>query len=214
MGESRLQTIITELRNHAPYTFFGTLTGIVLFSLLRQLNASREVSISLFWTLHPTHVLLSALVTTAMYRLRGRRNFWATILVGYFGSVGIATLSDCIIPYIGEILLQLPHRGAHIGAIEKWYLVNPLAFAGIALGYWKPHTKIPHAGHVLLSTWASLFHMMMALGNRVTVETVVLIGAFLFLAVWVPCCTSDIVFPLLFVRPAQGEDGALHGHKH
>jgi len=23
---------------------------------------------------------------------------------------------------------------------------------------------------------------------------------FLFLAVWIPCCTSDIVFPLLFSR--------------
>ncbi len=214
MGKSRLQTIITELRNHAPYTFFGTLTGIVIFSLLRQLKASREVSIGLFWTLHPTHVLLSALVTTAMYRLHERRSFWATILIGYFGSIGIATLSDCIIPYIGELLLQLPYRGVHIGAIEKWYLVNPLAFAGIALGYWRPHTKVPHAGHVLLSTWASLFHMMMALGNRVTVETVVLIGTFLFLAVWVPCCTSDIVFPLLFVKPAQGEKEALHGHRH
>jgi len=214
MGKSRLQTIITELRNHAPYTFFGTLTGIVIFSLLRQLKASREISIGLFWTLHPTHVLLSALVTTAMYRLHERRSFWATILIGYFGSIGIATLSDCIIPYIGELLLQLPYRGVHIGAIEKWYLVNPLAFAGIALGYWRPHTKVPHAGHVLLSTWASLFHMMMALGNRVTVETVILIGTFLFLAVWVPCCTSDIVFPLLFVKPSQGEKEALHGHRH
>jgi len=23
---------------------------------------------------------------------------------------------------------------------------------------------------------------------------------FLFLAVWIPCCTSDIVYPLMFVR--------------
>ena len=28
----------------------------------------------------------------------------------------------------------------------------------------------------------------------------VLIVVFLFLAVWVPCCTSDIVFPLIFAR--------------
>ena len=214
MGKSRLQVIVAELRNHAPYTFFGTLTGIVIFALFRQLNASRGLSVGLFWTLHPTHVLLSALVTTAMYRLRGRGNLWATILIGYFGSVGIATLSDCIIPYIGEVLLQLPYRGVHIGAIEKWYLVNPLAFAGIALGYWKPHTKVPHAGHVLLSTWASLFHMMMALGNQVTVITVILIAAFLFLAVWVPCCTSDIVFPLLFVKPSEESHSSLHPHHH
>jgi hypothetical protein len=40
----------------------------------------------------------------------------------------------------------------------------------------------------------------MALGTDVTVSTAVLIAAFLFLAVWVPCCTSDILFPLLFSK--------------
>jgi hypothetical protein len=30
-----------------------------------------------------------------------------------------------------------------------------------------------------------------------------LIFLFLFLAVWVPCCVSDIVYPLLFVRGKQ-----------
>ncbi len=27
------------------------------------------------------------------------------------------------------------------------------------------------------------------------------IAAFLFVAVWIPCCTSDILFPLLVVPP-------------
>ena len=40
----------------------------------------------------------------------------------------------------------------------------------------------------------------MALGAQVDALTVALIAVFLFLAVWVPCCTSDIVFPLLFAR--------------
>lgn len=31
------------------------------------------------------------------------------------------------------------------------------------------------------------------------------IPLFLFLAVWVPCCTSDIVFPLLFAKAGQEE---------
>jgi len=34
-----------------------------------------------------------------------------------------------------------------------------------------------------------------------SLSTYVLVPVFLFLAVWLPCCTSDIVFPLLFVRP-------------
>ena len=120
--------------------------------------------------------------------------------MGYFGSVGIATLSDCVIPYIGESLLNLPNRAVHLGFIEKWWLVNPLAGLGIAIACYWPRTKFPHAGHVLLSTWASLFHMTMALGDAFTLYTLMVIPVFLFLAVWIPCCTSDIVFPLLFAK--------------
>ena len=102
--------------------------------------------------------------------------------------------------YIGEYLLGLPNRGIHLGFIEKWWLVNPLAVAGIAIACRWPKTKLPHAGHVLLSTWASLFHMTMALDGQISLLLVLIITVFLFLAVWVPCCTSDIVFPLLFSK--------------
>jgi len=196
----KLHAIVRELRAHAPFTAFGTVTGIVIMAVVVHARLPRDVSAASFWTFHPLHVLLSAFVTAAMYRLHGNRGVWRTLLIGYFGSVGIATLSDSLIPYAGELLLNLPHRGLHLGFIEKWWLVNPLAMAGIALAYVRPKTKFPHAGHVLLSTWASLFHITMALGTEVGVATVILVGVFLFLAVWVPCCTSDIVFPLLFSR--------------
>jgi hypothetical protein len=190
--------ITNELRIHAPFTAFGTITGIVIVAVMGHLNVPRWVSMKLFWTFHPIHVLLSALVTAGMYRLHGKGGWWQTILIGYFGSIGIATLSDCIIPYIGELLLDLPHKGIHVGVIEKWWLVNPLVAAGIAFAYFRPKTTLPHAGHVLLSTWASLFHMTMAIDTQPNGIMIVLIGTFLFLAVWIPCCTSDIIFPLLF----------------
>ena len=75
-----------------------------------------------------------------------------------------------------------------------------VAAAGILWGYLWPYTKIAHAGHVLLSTWASLFHMIMALGTEFSAFSYIPIALFLFLAVWIPCCTSDIVFPLLFAK--------------
>ncbi|MEN6467635.1 MAG: hypothetical protein ABFD45_01595 [Smithella sp.] len=196
--------IATELRTHAPFTAFGTVTGIVIMAAFMQFRIPREISSTLFWTMHPLHVLLSALVTTAMYRLHSGRGIWQTVLIGYFGSVGIATLSDSLIPFAGEWMLDLPYRGIHLGFIEKWWLVNPLALAGIALGYVISHTKISHAGHVLLSTWASLSHIIMAMGTSISVVTMILIAVFLFLAVWVPCCTSDIVFPLLWIKKESG----------
>jgi len=203
----RAPLIATELRTHAPFTAFGTVTGIVIMAVFIQFHISKEISSTLFWLLHPLHVLLSALVTTAMYRMHSRGGILRIIVIGYVGSIGIATLSDSLIPFAGEWLLDLPHRGIHLGFIEKWWLVNPLALAGIALGYVISHTKIPHAGHVLLSTWASLFHVLMALGTSVDVVNTILIAVFLFLAVWVPCCTSDIVFPLLWIKKENGNGG-------
>ena len=157
-----LERIIKELKKHAPFTFFGAITGIVIMFLAK--NVSFDVSHKIFYTLHPLHVVLSALVTGSMFKIHheGKPKIWALILIGYFGSIGIATLSDSIIPYIAETLLNLPNRGIHLGFIDKWWLVNPLAFLGIAIAYFRPRTKFPHAGHVLLSTWASLFHILMA----------------------------------------------------
>jgi len=197
------KTILTELKTHAPFTLLGTLTGIAILGISFFISVPRSVFETLFWALHPFHVFLSALVTAGMYRLHGAGDFWRTVLIGYFGSIGIGSLSDCIIPYVGETLLNLPNRGIHLGFIEKWWLVNPLAFAGIALAYLRPTTKFPHAGHVLLSTWASLFHMIMALETGFGFFAVIVIALFLFLAVWVPCCTSDIAFPLLFTSRKQ-----------
>ena len=135
------------------------------------------------------------------------------VVVGYIGSIGIATLSDCVIPFIGEWMMNLPHRGIHIGFIEHWKVVNSLAFLGIAIAWFYPTTKFPHAIHVWLSTWASLFHMIMALGQDISSGTLILIPVFLFLAVWIPCCTSDIVFPLLLTKEEEdsaGEEKSVH----
>ncbi len=205
--------VMHQLRAHAPFTLLGTATGVILMLVIIATGTPIWLSHRLFWTTHPLHVLLSALVTTAMYELHGRHTLIRMLLIGYLGSVGIATLSDSIMPFVGEWLLDLPNRGMHLGFIEKWWLVNPLAIAGILLGrYWR-HTRFPHAGHVLLSTWASLFHMTMAFGDSTGLGTVLLSSVLLFLAVWVPCCTSDIVFPLLFAGPSRPAGEPARGHK-
>ena len=201
-----IKRVANELKKHAPFTFFGALTGIIIMLVLifgNFLPQVSPISQNIFYILHPIHVLLSALVTTTLYMRYGKRKIWLTILIGYTGSIGIATMSDSIIPYLGEVLLDLPNPGVHIGFIEEPLLTNTPAFVGILIGYWKGTTKFPHAGHVLISTWASLFHIIMALGATVSGIQTVGIFIFLFLAVWLPCCTSDIVYPLLFARKTK-----------
>ena len=207
-----LKRIANELREHVPFTALGAATGIiiiviiVLVNILPQVN---QVSYTIFYILHPGHVVLSAAVTTVMFKKYGNTKIWVMLLIGYLGSVGIATLSDSLIPYLGEWLLDLPNKGIHIGFIEEWWIVNPAALIGIAIGYWRPSTKFPHSGHVLISTWASLFHIIMALGDTVSWLTFLAIFFFLFLGVWIPCCASDIVFPLLFTGKVASPE---HNH--
>ena len=210
-----LDHILSELKKHAPFTGFGALVGVLI--MIASLRIPKEISHNLFYILHPIHVVLSAVVTASLYRLhtcsrvsgkclRGGCNLWKLLLIGYVGSIGIATLSDSIIPFFAEVLLDMPNRHIHLGFIEKWWLVNPLALAGSIIACIRPSTKVPHAGHVLLSTWASLFHILMAAGLTMSIMSYVTIFIFLFLAVWAPCCLSDIVFPLLFVGKKTRKD--------
>jgi len=196
--------IAAELKEHAPFTILGAVSGILIMVFFNKLPY--KLAYNAFYVFHPIHVVVSALATASMYELykcpidRKRCNIWILLVIGYLGSIGIATLSDSVIPYAGEALLSMPHRHMHAGFIEKWWLINPLAIIGIAIAYFRPATKFPHAAHVLLSTWASLFHIIMAASGNLNILTYLAIFFFLFIAVWIPCCISDIIFPLLFVK--------------
>jgi len=241
MMKQRLIAIFTELRNHAPFTLFGAATGIVCMLLFKNIGSS--INHRLFQIFHPGHVILSAIVTASLYKLYVKKaGFLRILIIGYIGAVGVATLSDCVLPFFGESILgvaipvhadlhehdeyvdhehdseselsQESHSiraRLHLGFVEDWYLVNPAAILGILIAYFRPRTRFPHAGHVLISTWASSFHVLMNTHRELT--AIMFVGVFLvlFIAVWLPCCISDIVFPLLFVN---SEDHVCHTHHH
>ncbi|MHC4385964.1 MAG: hypothetical protein ACYSU8_06010 [Planctomycetota bacterium] len=241
----KLKLIGSELKNHSPFTLIGAATGIVFMLAGHKWFSSQAET--LFSVFHPLHVVLSAMVTAALFENHRKvKNFFVILIIGVVGSIGIATLSDCILPFFGESILgaAIPkhvdlhahgnepeavedvhehtetcthddepaqsedahehtegceHAKLHLGFIEEWYLVFPAAIVGVLLAYFRPRTHLPHASHVLLSTWASSAHMLM--NTHADMTATLLLGMFivLFLAVWLPCCVSDIVFPLLFV---------------
>jgi hypothetical protein len=237
----KIGLVLDELKNHAPFTLFGAVTGIALMLVFRDLP--QQTTYRLFYVFHPTHVALSAIVTASLFRLHEKtKGFAVVLLVGYIGSIGTATLSDCIIPYFGESILgvAVPTEAAvhgnhaseasltsgqsgtdatlpdgtpklHLGFIEEWQIVNPAALLGIFIAFFLPRTKLPHAGHILISTWASAAHIMMNTHGSVTALTVVGMFIVLFIAVWFPCCFSDIVFPMLVVGRAPEH---AHNHHH
>jgi hypothetical protein len=192
-----ISRIAHELKEHAPFTALGAVSGIIIMVIVVLGNIPSHISETAFLVSHPGHVFLSALVTTAMFMRYNKGKLWMVVLVGWTGSIGIATTSDAIIPYSSGSLLHAQMQ-FHVPFIEEWW-INFVALAGIAIGYWRQTTKIPHLGHVLLSTWASLFYFT-AFGVADWIHLLPYVFIFLFLSVWIPCCTSDIIYPLLFVR--------------
>jgi hypothetical protein len=190
------------------------------------------------------------MVTSSMFMVHElKKNILMIIIIGFFGSVGIATLSDIIIPHLGAKVtgLEMPTHnkihemdmqeddhgsekmngvksgqnkgGIHLGFIEEWYLISPAAFLGILLAFFLPRTKLPHAGHVLISTWASSSYLLMTVTSEMTLAAAFAIFTTLFIAIWIPCCISDIVFPLLFIEPDVEMSGpcpehSRHSHEH
>ncbi|MHC4913638.1 MAG: hypothetical protein ACYTE5_11670 [Planctomycetota bacterium] len=238
-AKEKAKHIAVELRGHLPFTLVGALLGIFFMLLFRGMSGTSGRT--LFSVFHPGHVALSAMVTASMFNVHAaKKRIILVILVGYFGSVGVATLSDVIIPHVGTYLLGLDvpahavlhdddkaspeheededdEDGIHLGFIEEWYIVNPAALLGILIAYFLPRTKFPHAGHVLISTWASSSYMLMNMESGITAGVVAGMFVILFLAIWVPCCIRDIIFPLLFVESdvMMAEPCPVHGrHSH
>jgi hypothetical protein len=245
--QRRLSAILTELRAHAPFTMAGAVTGILAMLLFAK--ASTQLSQRMFQVFHPGHVVLSAIVTASLFKLHeSKRSFLVVLVIGYIGAVGVATLSDSILPYFGEDFLGVAvpthaslhehggpteteathnqkaehadeaheHEGKpriYLGFIEDWYLVNPAAILGVLLAWFWPQTKFPHAGHILISTWASSFHILMNTHRELTPMLFVGVFVVLFIAVWLPCCFSDIVFPMFFVQSPHLHCGCHH-HRH
>jgi len=259
--KDRLLAVAKELKKHAPFTLVGSLTGIVCMLLFK--NFSVEANHQLFQFFHPAHVVLSAVITASLFKLRaGKTSLLMILVVGYVGSIGVATLSDCIIPFLGETILgvavpshaalhtspeqatqdtlqtdadhdhehdhDLDHEVApepehshgphlHLGFIEDWYIVNPAALLGILLAFWIPHeklhTQLPHASHVFISVWASSFHVLMNTTGDFSVPMIFGLGVVLFIAVLLPCCISDIIFPMLLISSDQ-IPRCCHGPQH
>jgi uncharacterized membrane protein len=227
----RAKHVLTELKAHAPFTLFGALTGITLMLLFR--NISHQTSYRIFYIFHPAHVVLSAMVTASLFRLHEKtRGFLIVLVVGYVGAIGTATASDSILPFFGEEIMGVAvpteatihsgshqgeehqHKELHIGFIEEWYIVNPAAFLGVLIAYFLPRTKMPHAFHILISTWASSAHIMMNAYEPITAVLLPVIFLVLFISVWLPCCFSDIIFPTLLVKSDLSGVGTRPAHAH
>jgi hypothetical protein len=173
----------------------------------------------LFHVFHPIHILFSAIATTAMF-WRFDRKLFKAVLTGLLGSLGVCGISDILIPFAGG-LLSGKEMHLHLCIVEHASLVLPFAAIGVVVGIIaagilteRKSTVFSHSSHVLVSTMASLLYLV-SFGFTDWMEGLLTVLAIVVLAVLIPCCTSDIVFPLLIASPEGRERaGCLHADCH
>jgi hypothetical protein len=64
-------------------------------------------------------------------------------------------------------------------------------------------TFFSHSLHVFASTMASIFYMVHAYGRIGWIDEIGYMFFFVIVAVMVPCCFSDIIFPVAMSKPAR-----------
>ena len=184
-----------ELKHHLPFTLGASITAAALVAIFYMLGQfpSRE----LFEVMHPSHVAVSAIATSAIY-WKYNKSVWKTIFVGAVGAILVGSLSDVVLPYFAGNLFSL-NTSFHLPIFEEPFLILGVALAGAALGMYSNLFKVTHFLHVFLSIFASLFYLL-AFSIEMSIGAILLISGVVFLTVYIPCCISDIVFPLLFIK--------------
>jgi hypothetical protein len=191
-----MKKIIHELKKHIPFTALATLIAIFI-TIFIIYWVKKDISQEFFHVLHPLHVLASAIVTSGIF-YKYKKSFVQAVIIGVLGAIIIGSISDIIFPYIGGLIFNL-NIEFHLPIIEMTTIILFTAIIGSILGISLKITRFPHLIHVLLSVFASLFYL---LAFSQSFEIIYFIGAFfvVFIAVIIPCCLSDIIFPFFFLR--------------
>lgn len=208
-----IKHVLTELKDHLPYSIFSVATGMIILGLLTfgaEIIGSRSIadpSRGLFHIFHPIHLLFSATATTAMF-WRHEKRFLKAVIIGFIGAVGICGISDILIPFIAGFLLGVKMH-LHICIIEHPGLIFPFVLTGIFVGFIVPDTTqkstiFSHAAHVFVSSMASILYLI-GFGLTEWIHLAGVVFVYMLLAVIIPCCTSDIIFPLLLTKKIKGD---------
>lgn len=217
MGKGKL--VWRELTHHLPFSILSVIAGLIMVGILSFITEIMNAGDpshhfeELFHIFHPTHILFSAMATTAMFWQKEKRVFKAMI-VGIVGSLGICGISDIFIPYLAGYLLGA-HMHLHVCIVEHPQLILPFLSLGVLVGFLAPGNLeksegviFSHSIHVFISAAASIMYLV-GFGVTDWAHRVGAVLIYMVLAVVIPCCTSDIVFPLI----CTGKIHCDHLHK-
>jgi len=118
-------------------------------------------------------------------------------------SVGLCTLSDTLIPFVGLWIFGTPAE-LHVCAFAHPFLVLLSAALGIALScvglrFFSHCNRGFHLGHILISTVASAMYIL-SFVESFSLKDLVVVLVTLFFAIAIPCLIGDVTLPLCFVK--------------
>jgi len=215
---TRWRRVAAEFAHHLPYTLVGSLiamAGVWWFGTQYldhgQPQAFLEQSRVVFHLFHPLHICLSAIATTSLF-WRHERHVRRAIIIGVVGTIVPCGFSDYIFPYLGGRVLGQAME-LHMCIVDHPQLFFPFLALGVIGGFWAEERLtgshlFSHGAHVFVSSAASLLYLTSFGFTAWLHEIPYLFPAFavIVLAVWVPCCISDIVVPTV----AAQEPPVLH----
>jgi hypothetical protein len=201
--------ILEELRHHLPLTF--TISIVAGFLILFLSLAGKEYidfTALMFEIIHPAHILVSAAATSFIY-YKYKKSLLPSIIVGISGAILIGILSDILFPWIFGNLFLLK-TSFHLPLFESPLLILVMGIFGSLGGIYIGGFKFNHSTHVFLSVFASLFYLL-TFSLTISIWAIIATSIIVFLVVFIPCCISDIVFPILFIDKPCKDCGHWHG---
>ncbi len=188
----KTKEILIELKEHIPFTLLATILAVII-SLTFYKTKLPE---TLFELIHPLHIGVSAIVTAGIF-YKYKKSILPAILVAITGSIIIGSLSDVIFPYLGGLIFNL-NTSFHLPVLENPLLILSVSLIGGVIGLKTKITELPHFIHVFLSVFGSLFYILTF--STINLTSLLISIGIVFVAVLIPCCISDIIYPLLFIK--------------
>jgi hypothetical protein len=208
MEHKRGETIWMELKHHLPFTLTVSLFAGVLVALVFIFNLGSSIPLEkMFDVIHPAHVLVSAAASAAIFR-KYKKSVISAGIIGVIGAILIGTISDVLLPWIAGNLFSF-QTVLHLPIIKEPLLILGVAIIGSLVGIYIGLFKLNHSLHVFFSVFASLFYIL-AFSSEIGVIGILVSSLVVFLVVYIPCCISDIVFPILFIKKPCRDCGHWH----
>jgi hypothetical protein len=208
MKFSRGDTVLKELRAHLPFTLVVSLLAGVLVGVIFLVDFGMDGLFGgMFEVIHPLHILVSAAASAAIFR-KYKKSVVGAGLIGILGAILIGSISDVLLPWVAGNLFSL-ETVFHLPVLESPVLILGSAVVGSLVGIYVGLFRLNHSLHVFFSVVASLFYLL-AFSSSVSALVVLGLALVVFLVVYVPCCVSDIVFPILFIKKPCKDCGHWH----